>query len=98
MASREGLAAAKSYSDTKRSYLRTAELCSEAGVEFQPMVCESTGAWAVEAVHVLGHLARLAADATGGDPATVLARTLQQTSVTVRRATARALLRRLSCS
>ena len=54
------------------------------------------GAWALEAVFVLGRLSRLAAEATGGDPAIVLARTLQQTSVTVRRATARALLRRLA--
>ena len=65
-------------------------------MHFQPMVCEATGAWALEAVHVLGQLSRFAADATGGDPDSILARSLQQTSVAVRRMTARALLRRLS--
>jgi len=96
LASREALAAATTYSQTKRNYLQTDSLCREAGVQFQPMVCETTGAWALEAVHVLGHLARFAADATGGDSEALLARTLQQTSVAVRRMTARALLRRLS--
>ena len=95
-ASREPLAAAKAYAETKRNYLNTAALCAEAGVQFQPMVCEVTGAWSLEAVHVLGHLSRFAADASGGDQASILARSLQQTSVAVRRMTARALLRRLS--
>ena len=76
----------------------TAAACSEAGVHFQPMVCESTGAWSREAIYVLGHLSRLAADATGGCREDILARSLQQTSVVVRSTTARALLRRLSDS
>ena len=88
--------AAHAYAQSKRDYLGTAALCRDAGVQFQPMVCEASGAWGLEAIHVLGHLSRFAADATGGHPGDVLARTLQQTSVVVRRMTARALLRRLA--
>ena len=95
-ASRVALTAAHAYAQSKRDYLGTAGACSEAGVQFQPMVCESTGAWSLEAIFVLGHLSRLAADATGGCRDDILARSLQQTSAAVRSMTARALLRRLS--
>ena len=98
LAASEGLAAATAYSRTKRTHQNTEELCKQAGVEFQPMVCETTGAWSLEALFVLRHLARSAAEATGGDADAVFARTLQQTSVVVRRATARAVLRRLASS
>ena len=67
-------------------------------MRFQPMVCESTGAWSKEAIYVLGHMSRLAADATGGRQEDIPARSLQQTSVVVRSTTARALLRRLADS
>ena len=95
-AAKEALASAKQYSQTKREYLNTAQLCADAGVEFVPMVCESTGAWAPEALHVLGQLAQAAALQSGRDKNSVFAETLQVLSVTVRRCQARALLRRLA--
>ena len=95
-ASMEALFSARQYSDTKRAHLDTARLCSEVGVEFQPMVCETTGAWSPEAFFVLKQLSRTAASLTGRDEDACLAETLQNLSVTVRRCQARALLRRLA--
>ena len=90
------LAAATAYSATKRTHLGTDALCRASGVQFQPLVCESTGAWAPEAFTVLHQLAQATATHSGKDFASVLAELLQRLSVTVRRAQARALLRRLA--
>ena len=96
LASREALASARQYSQAKRQYLDTEQLCNSVGLEFVPMVCESTGAWAPEAFHVTGLLAKAAASISGRDKDEVLAQSLQKLSVTVRRSQARALLRRLA--
>ena len=58
-------------------------------------MCESTGAWAPEAFTVLHQLAKGAAVQSAKDFNTVLAELLQRLSLAVRRAQARALLRRL---
>ena len=96
LASREALASARQYSLAKRQYLNTEQLCNSVGLDFVPMVCESTGAWAPEAFHVIGLIAKAAAAISGRDKDAVLAESLQILSVTVRRSQARALLRRLA--
>jgi len=89
------LASAKDYAVTKRRHMDTERQCAENGVEFIPMVAESTGAWEPGALKVLRQLARASALHTGKDKGVVLAELLQRLSVTIRRAKARALLRRV---
>eukprot|EP00929_Paragymnodinium_shiwhaense_P035390 TRINITY_DN19100_c1_g1_i2.p2 TRINITY_DN19100_c1_g1~~TRINITY_DN19100_c1_g1_i2.p2 ORF type:complete len:220 (+),score=45.50 TRINITY_DN19100_c1_g1_i2:699-1358(+) len=95
-ASKEALASAVNYADVKRRHLNTDQLCREAGIEFVPMVCETSGAWAPAAFLVLAHLASAAATNLGRKKEVVLAETLQLLSVTARRCHARAVLRRLA--
>ena len=96
-AAREALASAKQYADTKRSHLDTARLCRDKGIYFVPFVVESTGALEPGAFKVLKALAKAAAVRSGRDGDAVLAESLQYFSVLIRRAQARALLRRLGC-
>ena len=91
----QALHAAKSYSETKRAHLDTADACKGAGVTFLPMVCESSGAWAPEASIVLKHLAKRAADRAGRQVSGVYRELLQQLAVVIRSANARAHLRRM---
>ena len=91
-----GLAAARAYSDTKRSHLNTALECEAAGVNFIPLVAETTGAWSTEALTVLKALARAAAQRQGLDTAGVTHLLLQRTSIAIRRANARTHLSRLA--
>ena len=89
------LASARAYADTERSHLGTARVCAAAGVDFVPMVAESTGAWEPGAAAVLWQLAR-AASLVDGRPAPVVhAEFAQRLPVVVRRAQARALVRRV---
>ena len=94
-AAKEALDVAKAYSGVKRMHFCTADLCGASGIHFQPLVCESTGAWSPEAFTVLHQLAQAASVHSAKDFNVVLAELLQRLSVTVRRAQARALLRRL---
>ena len=93
-AAETALAAATAYSDKKREHLNTEALCREAGVTFVPMVVETTGAWAPEAMKVLRRIAAATAAATGRDAAAIRQEMLQGAAVYVRRANARAELRR----
>ena len=94
MAAKEPLAAAAAYSQTKRDYLGTERACLDQGVRFMPMVCETSGAWAPEAVETLRLLAKAAAARSGKLSATVYKEFLQRSSVAVRTANARAQLKR----
>ena len=98
LASREPLASAHQYSQTKREYFHTFDACREAGVEFIPLVCETTGAWSKEAMVVFGHMAKAAVINIGRDSTKVLQESLQVLSVAARRCQARALLRRITLS
>ena len=90
----EPLAAASAYSATKRDYKDTAAVCASNGVTFQPMVVESSGAWSAEALAVLRKLANAAGIRTGKEPDVVLREFLEGASVAVRRANARAHIKR----
>ena len=58
------------------------------------MVMETSGAWSAEALNVLRALAKAAAIRTGKEPGVVLREFLEGASVAVRRANARAHLKR----
>ena len=44
-AARQALAAASAYAGTKMAHLQTAEMCRSHGVQFTPLVAETTAAW-----------------------------------------------------
>ena len=94
-AGKKPLASASAYSQTKRTHLDTHNHCRSMGIEFVPLVCESTGAWSAEALSVFSQLARATAAIRGRDPGTILAETLQSLSMIARRCQARAILRRI---
>ena len=90
----KALAAATDYSDQKRGHQGTADLCHAVGVTFVPMVAETTGAWAPEAMAVLRQIAAATSTTTGRDARDILQEILQGAAVCIRRANARAELRR----
>eukprot|EP00973_Karenia_brevis_P080906 11223410-Karenia_brevis.AAC.1 len=59
------LAAASAYTSRKKQFQNTAEVCRTQGVEFLPVVVETTGAWAPEAMKVWRKVAAAAATTTG---------------------------------
>ena len=86
--------AAAAYEDVKRSHLNTAQSCAAQGLTFVPLVAEPSGGWGPSGVTALRRLARAVELRTGEHRAAVGARFFQQLSVAVRRASARAILRR----
>ena len=63
-------------------------------ISLLPMVVETTGAWSKEATKVLGQLAAAAAPILGKSAESLYQELLQGASVRIRRANARAALRR----
>ena len=76
------------------SYLNTAGDCADQGIIFLPMVGEPSGGWGPSAICAFKALARAQAACSGQTRATVLAAELQHLCTVVRRANARAVLRR----
>ena len=93
-AAETALAAATDYSDRKREHQGTDDLCRAVGVTFVPMVAETTGAWAPEAMAVFRHIASATSAASGRDARDILQEILEGAAVCIRRANARAELRR----
>ena len=89
------LSAANAYSSHKRTYLDTAEQCRRSGVEFIPMVAESTGAWSKEALAMLHHICQSKSRWTGRKEEGIFQELVQQLSVAIRSTNARAILRRV---
>mmetsp|Transcript_56209 Transcript_56209/g.90963 ORF Transcript_56209/g.90963 Transcript_56209/m.90963 type:complete len:176 (+) Transcript_56209:773-1300(+) len=88
------LAAASDYDRKKRSFRGTEEACRNQGVTFLPMVIETTGAWSEDATSVLLLMAKAMAVRSGRAAKEELQELLQNAAVSVRRANARACLRR----
>jgi hypothetical protein len=86
--------AAIAYEAHKRSHLNTEAECAQQGVTFLPMVAEASGGWGPTGLKVLRQLAKSAAAKTGGDDDLSMGNLLQSLCVTIRRAKARAVLRR----
>ena len=89
LGSHGGASAASLYTEHKRKHLDTAQACAAQHVEFLPLVAETTGAWAPEAIKALDHISRAAGPASGST-------LLQQACVLIRSWRARAALRRRS--
>ena len=87
--------AATEYEKTKRSHLNTAALCEQQGFAFVPVVGEPSGGWGPSAMCVFKSLARAAALRTGSSEGIALRGILQRLCTSVRKARARALLRRI---
>ena len=86
--------AAQEYEMVKRSHLDTERLCRQQGIVFIPLVAEPSGGWGPTGADTLRRLAR-ASDRRGGDELGAgAAQLFQRLSVAIRRATARAVLRR----
>ena len=94
LASSKAGAAAEQYARHKEQHLNTAEACSQQGVSFVPMVCETTGHWETGAARVLRHVAMAAAARSGEEAGGLHHRLLQELCVVVRSFRARAALRR----
>ena len=88
------LVAATEYCELKRPHDDTLAECEAAGVLFLPMVAETTGAWAPESLEVWKQLAKATAVRQGREIAAVFTEIIQSLAVTIRRANAKALLRR----
>ena len=94
LASGEAGAAARLYEQRKRMFLDTEAQCAQQGIAFLPMVAESSGGWGQSGVKVLRKLANKAG-ARDGTPASLhMSQYLERLSVAIRRAAARAVLRR----
>ena len=88
--------AAVAYESSKRSYLQTEDECRQQGILFVPLVAESSGGWGPSALAAFREMAKRSAGRSGlSSPAqAVLPRFLEQLSVAIRGAKARAVLRR----
>ena len=96
MASLEAGAAAKRYEEYKKTYLDTQQQCAAQGVTFVPMVAERSGGWGPVGLKTLGKVAKTAAARSGAEPGLLLTQYLEGLCVTIRRASARAVLKRSS--
>ena len=65
-----------------------------AGRHLLPLVAETSGGWGADGLKVLRRLAKASAAKTGGDASVAVGQLLQRLCVTIRRAKARAVLRR----
>ena len=87
-------AAAVSYEAYKRTHLGTAEDCSRQGMAFLPLIAEPSGGWGPTAAKTFAKLAGLCSSQTGMPKGKVLSEFYQLVGVAMRRATARAVIRR----
>ena len=90
------LGAAEEYCRVKCGRERTEERCRERGVEFQPLIFESTGGVACEAEVVLKCINRMVAQNRGVSVGDVATRFWQRVSVDMQWNMHRALVRRLA--
>ena len=87
-------AAASAYEAFKRRRLNTAEECAQQGVEFIPLVAESSCGWGFHSLNTIWRIAKSAAEKNAGDADLTLGQFLQSLCITIRSAKARAVLRR----
>jgi hypothetical protein len=88
-------AAVADYERTKREHLQTATACRAQGLLFIPVVAEPSGGWGPSGLAALKHIAKVSEGSGARAPGTALREFLQQLCVAIRRADARAVLRRL---
>ena len=86
--------AAAAYEQSKRSSLNTEDSCKAQGLSFVPMVAEPSGGWGPCGFQTLQRLARAAEARRGLPRGSLLSLWLQRLCISIRRADARAVLRR----
>ena len=93
-AARQALAAASAYAGTKMAHLQTAEMCRSHGVQFTPLVAETTAAWEPHSAAFLKRVARAVAAREGALAALLEAQLLQELCIAARSFHARTVLHR----
>jgi hypothetical protein len=88
-------AAVQAYEQEKRDQNQTAAHCTAQGMHFVPMVAEPSGGWGPSGLAALRRIARATEASSARAPGTAMREFLQQLSITIRRADARAVLRRM---
>jgi len=86
-----GGSAAEFYEVIKRNHLDTERESAQQGISFVPMIAGPSGCWGPQAVKTLTAIARVTALKTDGP---ILGQMFQALCITIRRASARAVLRR----
>jgi hypothetical protein len=86
--------ASQEYELVKRNHLDTERQCQQQGIVFFPPVAEPSGGWGPTGAETLRRLARASDRRRGEELGAGAARLFQCLSVAIRRATARAVLRR----
>ena len=89
------LTAASCYSSFKRTYLDTASQCRRVGVDFLPLVAESTGAWTDEALAFFHHVCTIRSRWSHQPEAALFHELMQELSVVIRSTNDRGVLRRM---
>ena len=87
-------AAAVAYELYKRGHLNTDADCRARRIAFTSMIAETSGGWGPAAMCTIKSIAKAAAIRTDADPGRVLAAHLAALCTVIRRANARAVLRR----
>ena len=85
---------ASAYAGTKMAHLQTAEMCRSHGVQFTPLVAETTAAWEPHSAAFLKRVARAVAAREGASAALLEAQLLQELCITARSFHARTVLHR----
>ena len=93
-ASQTAGAAAAQYEDMKRTYLNTANACAAQGINFIPMVAETSGGWGPTGLKTISKLAKRKALISEQSASVVFSQFLESFCVAIRRANARAVLKR----
>ena len=94
MAARTVGAAAAQYEDIKRGFLNTASACDSQGIGFLPLVAETSGGWGPTGLKTISKLAKRISLISGQSASLVFSQSLEGLCVAIRRANARAVLKR----
>ena len=91
----EATVTADDYSDKKRAHNDTDKKCEDVGIDYQPIVIQTTGGMSKEALSTLESLNRLVANNTQTPQKEVAHRFFQRLSIDMQRSLHRAVARRL---
>ena len=90
-----GLAASE-YDVKKRLHLGTEQQCIDQGIDFLPVVAERSGGWGKSALQTFSKITKIAARCSVEPSGEIFSNLLEKLSVAIRRAKARAILKRSS--
>ena len=88
--------AASEYDIKKRLHLGTEQQCIDQGIDFLPVVAERSGGWGKAALQTFSKLTKIAARCSVESSGEIFSSLLEKLSVAIRRAKARAILKRSS--